>query len=78
MPHRCLSDANFDLVLAGESVFKRTTTVTEGPPDQRIAVNATIETDNPLGGNKRTVTLTWNGTVQQARNGAQVIVEKDR
>jgi hypothetical protein len=78
-PHQCQSDANFDLLLAGESHFWQAPIVEGSALADNIAVSLVIVTDSPAGGTQQTVTLRWDGTAQQARrNAAELLSNQPR
>lgn len=76
MPHRCHVEANFVLVLPGESYFYRVAEADDTPSDAELVVDATVVVRPPSAfeaTSERQHRLRWEGTVQRARDGFRAL-----
>ena len=72
MPHRCQTDANFVMVLPGESHFHRVAEAYKADSEADLGVDATVVVRSPSSSavnNEHQGVLRWEGKVQQARDG---------
>jgi hypothetical protein len=72
MPHRCQVDANFVMVLPGESYFHRVGEVHDADSEADLAVDATVVLRPPAASgvnSDRQGMLRWEGNVRKARDG---------
>ncbi len=76
MPHACRGDANFVVVLRGESYFYRLGESSTADSTAELLVDARIVLRPPIAADKssdRQVALQWEGTMQQARDGSRLL-----